>query len=502
MRHLSIIGPNEQKKYDVFPILSVKAIALRLVLGLFFVSAIMVLLLEALVNSQTNHYEMMITESTQNHLMAAAQALAQYISTEELDRYHTTEDADNQEYQDIKLRLIEFAGKYNVLYAYYWRQYGEGTLQYIVDNDTDPENQVGPWSIDDIVEEIAFEALAGNVGVTDLRYVTPTYDGFITAYAPVYDQKGNLYCVAGVDINHEFIFIQRRDSRNMTVLQLIALPVSLIFGLLNLLLYRRKARQAEAATRSKSEFLAAMSHEIRTPMNAIIGIAQIQMQKEDLPDEYASALEKIYTSGSNLLSIINDILDMSKIETGKMELNPAEYDMPSLINDAVQINIVRVGSKLIEFKLDVNENLPSRLYGDELRLKQILNNLLSNAIKYTENGSVKLSVNHCADGEDVILRFVVEDTGQGMKSEDRQRLFSEYLRFNTDANRATEGTGLGLNITRKLVEMMSGTIGVESEYGKGSVFTVTVNAKRRLAGRIRIRAGEDLYLGQQPAQYY
>jgi signal transduction histidine kinase len=181
---------------------------------------------------------------------------------------------------------------------------------------------------------------------------------------------------------------------------------------------------AEAATRSKSEFLATMSHEIRTPMNAVIGIAQIQLQKENLPDEYAAALEKIYSSGNNLLGIINDILDMSKIETGKMELNPAEYDVPSLINDAVQINIIRIGSKRIEFTLDLDENLPSKLYGDELRLKQVLNNLLSNAIKYTGKGRVKLSVNHFLHGEDIMLRFIVEDTGQGMKSEDKERLFS------------------------------------------------------------------------------
>jgi signal transduction histidine kinase/DNA-binding response OmpR family regulator len=235
--------------------------------------------------------------------------------------------------------------------------------------------------------------------------------------------------------------------------------------------------KAETANRTKSSFLATMSHEIRTPMSAIIGMAQIQLQKENLPDEYASVFQKINNSGNNLLGIINDILDMSKIETGKMELNPAEYDVPSLINDAVQLNIVRIGSKPIEFMLDASETLPSKLFGDELRLKQILNNLLSNAIKYTGKGQVKLSVSHSLEGESVMLRFVVRDSGQGMKSEDRERLFSEYLRFNAEANRATEGTGLGLNITKKLVEMMDGTIAVESEYGWGSTFTVTVRQK-------------------------
>ena len=234
---------------------------------------------------------------------------------------------------------------------------------------------------------------------------------------------------------------------------------------------------AEYANKSKSSFLATMSHEIRTPMNAIIGIAQIQLQKTELTPECAEALTKIYNSGNNLLGIVNDILDLSKIETGKMVLVSSKYDVPSLINDTVQLNIIRIGEKKIEFKLDVDENLPSRLYGDMLRIKQILNNLLSNAIKYTETGHVSLSVYHTSDGENITLYFAVEDTGQGMKPEDRNRLFSEYLRFNTLANRATEGTGLGLNIAKKLVKMMDGTINVESEYGMGSIFYVSIKQK-------------------------
>jgi signal transduction histidine kinase/CheY-like chemotaxis protein len=240
---------------------------------------------------------------------------------------------------------------------------------------------------------------------------------------------------------------------------------------------RLEKEKAEASARAKTNFLATMSHEIRTPMNAILGITQIQLQKDDLPSDYSEAFEKIYNSGSILLGIINDILDLSKIDTGKLELNAAEYDLPSLINDTVQLNVVRIGFKPIEFVLRVDENLPSRMRGDELRLKQILNNLLSNAVKYTEKGYVRLSVDHKASDGDVSLCFVVEDTGQGIKQEDRERLFMEYERFNTDTNREVEGIGLGLNITKKLVEMMDGAIEVESEYGKGSVFTVSVRQK-------------------------
>ena len=150
--------------------------------------------------------------------------------------------------------------------------------------------------------------------------------------------------------------------------------------------------EATAANRAKSDFLAAMSHEIRTPLNAIIGLTQIQMQREDLPQSCAEAMEMIYSSGDNLLGIINDILDLTKVETGKMEMVLAAYSVPHFINDSVRLNAVRIGSKPIEFVIDIDENLPAKLFGDVLRLKQILNNLLSNAIKYTDSGHVKLTI--------------------------------------------------------------------------------------------------------------
>jgi CheY-like chemotaxis protein/nitrogen-specific signal transduction histidine kinase len=233
--------------------------------------------------------------------------------------------------------------------------------------------------------------------------------------------------------------------------------------------------EAVKANESKSRFLATMSHEIRTPMNAVIGISEMELMRDDLPKDIASALGKIRNSGHTLLSIINDILDLSKIETGKLELLPMEYDLPSLINDTVQLNIIRIGSKPVEFALEVEPSVPALLFGDGLRIKQILNNILSNAFKYTERGKVTLAVSSEPGGEnEIILIFRVSDTGQGMRKEDVSRLFDEYSRFNLDANRKTEGTGLGMAITQKLTAVMNGSITVESEYGKGSVFTVSL----------------------------
>jgi signal transduction histidine kinase/CheY-like chemotaxis protein/HPt (histidine-containing phosphotransfer) domain-containing protein len=243
----------------------------------------------------------------------------------------------------------------------------------------------------------------------------------------------------------------------------------------------RKAELAEESSKAKSDFLAKMSHEIRTPMNAILGITEIQLQDEALPFATKEALERIYNSGDLLLGIINDILDLSKIEAGKMVLIPAQYDIPSLIYDTVQLNMMRYESKPIEFKLDIDEKVPVMLIGDELRIKQILNNLLSNAFKYTNEGQVNLTITCVQDDKkssNVTLVFCVSDTGQGMSAEQVRKLGSEYARFNMEANRKTEGTGLGMNITRSLVQMMNGSFSIESTPGMGSTFTVRLPQKR------------------------
>jgi PAS domain S-box-containing protein len=233
---------------------------------------------------------------------------------------------------------------------------------------------------------------------------------------------------------------------------------------------------AEAASRAKSEFLASMSHEIRTPLNAINGLAEIELRKK-LPQDTQSSLEKIYGSGVTLLNIINDILDISKIESGRFELIPIDYEMASIISDTISMNIVRIGSKPITFKLNVDENLPNRLFGDELRVKQILNNLLSNAIKYTPRGTVELGFS-CVkkEGEDgdIWLDCYVKDSGIGISRENISKLFSDYQQVDMLRHRTVEGTGLGLSICKRLVQMMGGTIDVESEYGHGSKFLVRI----------------------------
>ena len=242
----------------------------------------------------------------------------------------------------------------------------------------------------------------------------------------------------------------------------------------------RKAEIAEESSKAKSDFLAKMSHEIRTPMNAILGITEIQLQDDTLSQSTKDALERIYNSADLLLGIINDILDLSKIESGKLEIIQMQYDIASLIHDTVQLNMMRYESKPIEFKLEIDETIPLMYIGDELRIKQILNNILSNAFKYTQEGRITFSIscNHVKSEEaDVIIIFKITDTGQGMTSEQVQKLGSEYSRFNMEANRKTEGTGLGMNITRNLLKKMNASMNIESTPGMGSTFTVNLPQK-------------------------
>ncbi len=240
-------------------------------------------------------------------------------------------------------------------------------------------------------------------------------------------------------------------------------------------LAREKTKELEELNRSQSRFFSSMSHEIRTPINTVLGLNEIILRQEDASDEIKKDARNIQGAGKMLLALINDILDVSKIEAGKMDIVPVAYDVSSLLSEIVNMIWLKAEEKGLEFKVDVDPNVPQTLFGDEVRIKQILINLLNNAVKYTMEGSVTLHMECQREGDSaVMLSIVIEDTGMGIKPEALPHLFDTFKRVDEEKNRYIEGTGLGLSIVKQLVELMDGEITVNSVYTQGSTFAVTL----------------------------
>ena len=275
------------------------------------------------------------------------------------------------------------------------------------------------------------------------------------------------------------IYFQKINIFNGIILS-IGLIVLLLFSTLSTIYeivdMDRKKQQAIMASEAKGRFLANISHEIRTPIHAVLGMDEMILResREDNIKEYAMDIQN---AGQTLLSLINDILDISKIESGKLEIIPVDYDFSSLIHDVMNMMQMKAKDKDLLFLLNVDEKIPSRMLGDDVRIRQVLVNIINNAIKYTEHGSVTLDVKADIEGDMAAVTFSVEDTGIGIKKEDMQKLFAEFERIEEEKNRKIEGTGLGMSITIQLLQMMGSRLMVDSEYGKGSRFSFTLMQK-------------------------
>ena len=267
---------------------------------------------------------------------------------------------------------------------------------------------------------------------------------------------------------------------SLTNLAMVGMEIVLyVFVVLDMNAAKEAKEEAEYESQAKSAFLANMSHEIRTPINAVLGMNEmIQREcKDDVILEYSSSIK---TAGNTLLGLINDILDFSKIEAGKMEIIPVDYDISSVIGDLVTMIRTKADDKGLEIILDFDETLPKMLRGDEIRIKQIITNILTNAVKYTEKGSVTFRIKYERSEEvqdQILLDISIIDTGIGIKAEDLEKLFSEFDRIEEKRNRNVEGTGLGMSITKRLLEMMDSHLHVESVYGEGSTFSFRLNQK-------------------------
>ena len=246
--------------------------------------------------------------------------------------------------------------------------------------------------------------------------------------------------------------------------------------LLEKTLQAKKAEKlAQTATEAKSNFLANMSHEIRTPINTIMGMDEMILREtsEKVVEEYALDIK---TASQNLLSLINDILDITKIESGKMGVVNGEYQFMSLMHDVLNNVTIRAKEKNLEIKLNISNDIPSEMLGDDVRIKQILTNIITNAVKYTQEGYIEISASCQRQYDNTVdLKFSVKDTGIGIKQEDIKRMFESFERLEENRNRNIEGAGLGMTITQNLLKMMGSSLEVESEYGKGSTFSFVIS---------------------------
>jgi len=408
-------------------------------------------------------------------LIAESKRLASMVSAEELNNYRSVEDMELPEYNALRKRMFDFSKEADLLYVYYIRSTDAG-FQYIVDNDFNDETRVGldtppfdPRSVPWIVS-----AQKGQAACSSLGSYNPGWEGLLSGYAPIFDKNGNVAAVAGVDIEDTLIVRAWRLVSILAVLQIIAVAAIFVGGIIYFIYLYRQLEIAREASSAKSEFLAKISHEIRTPMNAITGMAELAL-REELPQTVNDHILTIKQAGNNLVSIINDILDFSKIEAGKLDIIPVNYMLSSLVNDTVSVIRTRLMEKPLRFFTNIDGNIPNNLIGDEVRMRQILLNLLSNAVKYTKKGYVGLTItSEKRDDKQVWLKIVVADTGIGIRSEDKAKLFNEFVQVDIKKSQNVEGTGLGLAITKRLCTIMGGNITMESEYGTGSVFTVVI----------------------------
>jgi signal transduction histidine kinase/CheY-like chemotaxis protein len=405
----------------------------------------------------------------------------------------------DKNFDSLRARLAAFADDYGLEYVYFYFRI-DNLFQPLVDNDPNLSTAYTPTDdlikIDDEAREAWNKKQIIVVGMGD-DFIDP--DGLMTAYAPIINNQGEVIALVGVDIKDEqlhilsdqIVFLGSKTeflSDRMALLlfsMLIALVLLVSTGILNIMAQQKRNKilnealiQAENASRAKSDFLANMSHEMRTPLNAVIGMTAIAKDASD-PVQKERCLTKISEASTHLLGVINDVLDYSKIETQKFELTDTKFDFNKMIQNVSGIIGFKLNEKKQILNINIDPEIPLLLTGDEHHLAKVITNLLSNAVKFTpEKGTITLSAQLEDDKDDYSrVRFEVSDTGIGITEDQKERLFNPFEQIDNSITKRFGGTGLGLPISKHIVEMMGGEIQLESEPGKGSAFWFTILLK-------------------------
>jgi signal transduction histidine kinase/CheY-like chemotaxis protein len=401
--------------------------------------------------------------------------------------------------------LANIANSFGLAYIYYIERTDRGYV-FLISSNINPERLLAPvWSENTPVPYGIDDAWDKQTVTYSKKPIVNEWGALVYSTWPIVE-NGRTAGLLGAAYDVSFVEAPRRRALaalfTSIIVSIVIVGALAFFGSRSVIVpievQQRIAREANErrqeieklaaalkdASDSKSAFLANISHEMRTPMNAIIGLSTVMLDGETVQGELRENLEIIHDSSVMLLDVINDILDINKLEAGTLKIVSAEYDLPDLINELSSQSLMRAEGRPIRFELLIDETLPLKLCGDELRIKQICNKLLDNAFKYTEKGSVSLSISCQRDMAYAWLTIAIRDTGIGIRPAGMDRLFSNYGQLDTKANRRSGGTGLGLAIVKRMAEMMGGTISAESEYGKGSIFTLRIIQQFGTGGQI------------------
>ncbi|MDL2292922.1 response regulator, partial [Acholeplasma sp. OttesenSCG-928-E16] len=450
-----------------------------------------------------NKTKTMFEEATKSRIQSLSLVLSELDIIDRLNDYNTIADMTSNQYQEDIETLEEFCETHGIVYAYYMRlttnpENQEKMMEFIIDNEVyyvlDNEGNFTEFEVEDESgnmilttgwggmldgyierEDKPDQALLGQTVSTDLGSYSPGQDHLLTSYSPVYgkDSLGNdvIIGIAGIDIMDTELLSVHNSVLLVTILLIISLIAVLVIGFVSIILYRNQAIQSEAASVAKSEFLSKMSHEIRTPLNGITGLSRMAKESNDI-DQIKGYLDNINYSTIHLSQIVNDILDMSKIESGKVQLDINRVNFLEEAEKMKKIVLPAANAKNIELKFDIDDKIPNELLCDSVRIRQVLVNLITNAVKFTDpNGFVTIKIELLERRGNVChIQFSVIDNGIGISEEQQSILFEPFEQGDNSSTRTNQGTGLGLTISRQLVEMMSGSLELDSKLNEGSNF--------------------------------